>query len=232
MHGPTIRSSVRWHARIGGRGCWKRTADRLGNWPKHRVSRAASSTGCCGSPCWPRTSSRRSWRGGRRRGMVPEELTELRVNDARKHLHGPPLCPQRPRSYAMAITIETFLNPAKFTEELPTKLKEYRLPGIEVDAVVASQRKNVEALAKASRAAFEGTQAVAKRQAEILQETMNQTAKSFDTLAKAGSPPEVAPSKPNSRRKPLRRLSATCANLPRWSRKGAVAKIPSRRVKA
>jgi phasin family protein len=47
-------------------------------------------------------------------------------------------------------------------------------------------------LANASRAAFEGTQAVAKRQAEILQETMNQTAKSFGTLAEAGSPPEVA----------------------------------------
>ena len=92
----------------------------------------------------------------------------------------------------MAMTIETFLNPAKFAEELTSKLKEYRLPGIEVDAVVTSQRKNVEALAKASRAAFEGAQAVAKRQAEILQETMNQTAKSFDTLAKAGSPPEVA----------------------------------------
>lgn len=92
----------------------------------------------------------------------------------------------------MAITIETFLDPAKFTEELTSKLKEYRLPGIDFDAVVASQRKNVEALTKASRAAFEGTQAVAKRQAEIFQETMNQTAKSFDTLAKASSPPEVA----------------------------------------
>jgi phasin family protein len=92
----------------------------------------------------------------------------------------------------MAIAIETFLNPAKFTEELTSKLKDYRLPSIEVDAVVASQRENVEALANASRAAFEGAQAVAKRQAEILQETMNQTAKSLGTLAEAGSPPEVA----------------------------------------
>jgi phasin family protein len=92
----------------------------------------------------------------------------------------------------MAIAIETFLNPAKFTEELTSKLKDYRLPGIEVDAVVAGQRKNLEALANASRAAFEGAQAMAKRQAEILQETMNQTAKSFDELTKAGSPSEVA----------------------------------------
>ena len=92
----------------------------------------------------------------------------------------------------MAKPIETFLNPTKFTEELTSKLKEYKLPGIDIDAVVASQRNNVEALAVASRAAFEGTQALAKRQAEILQETMNQTAESFRTLAEAGSPPEVA----------------------------------------
>ena len=92
----------------------------------------------------------------------------------------------------MAITIETFLSPAKFTEELTSKLRDYKLPGIDVDAVVASQRKNVEALVHASRAAFESTQAVAKRQGEILQETMNQTAKAFDALTKAGSPSEVA----------------------------------------
>ena len=92
----------------------------------------------------------------------------------------------------MAKAIETFLNPAKFTEELTSKLKDYKLPGIDIDAVVASQRNNVEALANASRAAFEGTQAVAKRQAEILQETMNETAKSFATLGQAGSAPEIA----------------------------------------
>ena len=59
----------------------------------------------------------------------------------------------------MAITTETFVNPAKFTEELTSKLKDYILPGIDLDAVVAGQRNNVEALAKASRAAFEGAQA-------------------------------------------------------------------------
>ena len=36
----------------------------------------------------------------------------------------------------MAIAIETFLNPAKFTEELTSKLRDYKLPGIDVDAVV------------------------------------------------------------------------------------------------
>ena len=86
---------------------------------------------------------------------------------------------------------ETFLNPEKFAEDLTNKLKDYRLAGIDFEAVVASQRSNVEALANASRVAFEGAQAVAKRQAEILQETMTQTSKSFETLVEAGSPAEV-----------------------------------------
>jgi phasin family protein len=86
---------------------------------------------------------------------------------------------------------ETSLNPEKFTEDLTNKLKDYGLPGIDFEAIVASQRSNVEALANASRVAFEGAQAVAKRQAEILQETMTQTSKSFETLAEAGSPAEV-----------------------------------------
>ena len=35
-------------------------------------------------------------------------------------------------------------------------------------------------------------QAVVKRQAEILQETMNEASKAVDALSKAGSPPDVA----------------------------------------
>jgi hypothetical protein len=38
------------------------------NRPKPTASTAASSTGCCGSRCWRRTSSRRSLRDGGRRG--------------------------------------------------------------------------------------------------------------------------------------------------------------------
>ena len=61
-----------------------------------------------------------------------------------------------------------------------------------MDAIVASQKKNLEALTSANRVAIEGLQAVAKRQAEILQETMNEASKAVDALSKAGSPPEVA----------------------------------------
>ena len=54
-----------------------------------------------------------------------------------------------------------------------TKLmSQFRLPGVDFAALVDRERKNIEALAEANRIAFEGWQALVRRQAEILQETM------------------------------------------------------------
>jgi phasin family protein len=83
-------------------------------------------------------------------------------------------------------------DPSKVVAEFSNALKQYKLPNVDLDSVVASQKKNVEALTSANRVAFEGLQAVARRQAEILQETMNEASKAVDALAKAGSPPEMA----------------------------------------
>jgi phasin family protein len=76
--------------------------------------------------------------------------------------------------------------------EFSNVLKQYKLPNVDLDSLIASQKKNLEALTSANRVAFEGLQAVSKRQAEILQETMNETSKAVDALSKAGSPPEIA----------------------------------------
>ncbi|HRK95472.1 MAG TPA: phasin family protein [Rhodospirillales bacterium] len=84
------------------------------------------------------------------------------------------------------------VDPGKMMEEFSKMLKQYNLPGVDMDALMASQKKNMEALTQANRVALEGMQAVAKRQAEILQETMNEASKAVDVLSKAGSPTEVA----------------------------------------
>ena len=73
-------------------------------------------------------------------------------------------------------------NDSKSTEkstagEMPffdfTKLmSQFRLPGVDFAALVDRERKNIEALAEANRIALEGWQALVRRQAEILQETM------------------------------------------------------------
>jgi phasin family protein len=80
----------------------------------------------------------------------------------------------------------------KMADQISNLMKNYKLPGVDVDSIVANQRKNVEAMTNANRVALEGMQAVIKRQVEILQETMNETSKAFDSIAKAGSPPEAA----------------------------------------
>ena len=76
-----------------------------------------------------------------------------------------------------------------------TKLmSQFRLPGVDFAALVDRERKNIEALAKANRIAFEGWQRLVRRQAEIFQETMKkvvvdagqEAAKKRADLAKEG----------------------------------------------
>lgn len=92
----------------------------------------------------------------------------------------------------MSKSHEYFLNSSRITETLMGKFKDLGVSGLDVDALVASQRKNIEALATASRTAMDGVTAVGKRQAEIFQETMSQTAQSVQSLIRAGSPRDVA----------------------------------------
>jgi phasin family protein len=51
-------------------------------------------------------------------------------------------------------------------------MSQFRLPGVDFAALVDRERKNIEALTKANRIAFEGWQRLVRRQAEMLQETM------------------------------------------------------------
>jgi len=67
---------------------------------------------------------------------------------------------------------------AKRTMALPSfadfgkLLGRLQVPGIDVKAIVDSQRKDMEALAEANRQAYEGIKALAQRRNEILQETL------------------------------------------------------------
>ncbi|HTJ06000.1 MAG TPA: phasin family protein [Caldimonas sp.] len=50
----------------------------------------------------------------------------------------------------------------------------FKMPGVDVKAIVESQRKDMEALAEANRQAYEGIKALAKRRNEILQEALGE----------------------------------------------------------
>lgn len=64
-----------------------------------------------------------------------------------------------------------------------------QLPAMpDMDAVLAAQRRNLEALTAANRVALEGAQAVARRNMEIMQQTMSEMAETMRSLATADTP--------------------------------------------
>jgi phasin family protein len=71
-------------------------------------------------------------------------------------------------------------------------LKNASLPGLDVDALLQAQRKNLEALTKANALVVEGVQAVAKRQSEIMTQSMAEMQKAVSELGTSSDPRELA----------------------------------------
>ena len=66
----------------------------------------------------------------------------------------------------------------------------FAIPGFNVEAMMASQRKNVEALTQANQLAIEGAQALARRQVEIAREALEEATALFKELSQPGAPQE------------------------------------------
>ena len=58
--------------------------------------------------------------------------------------------------------------------DLTKLMKDFKLPGVDLATIMDREKKNIEALTEANRVAFEGWQALVRRQAEILQESIKQ----------------------------------------------------------
>ncbi len=63
-----------------------------------------------------------------------------------------------------------------------------KIPGLDVEAILAAQKKNVEAMIGANQIVAEGYQAVAKRQAELAQTTFQETQARVTDLMTDASP--------------------------------------------
>lgn len=86
-----------------------------------------------------------------------------------------------------------FMDPAKYVEQMENwniaKLTErFKVPGVDTDAMVKSQQKNIEAITAANRVAIEGAQALVRRQGEIIRETLEQTSKAVSELSAVEGP--------------------------------------------
>src|SRR5260370_36190457 len=67
-------------------------------------------------------------------------------------------------------------------------LGDFRLPGLDVEAIVATQRKNLEALTQANQLAVEGLRALAQRQAEIAEQAFAEASALFREWTQPSAP--------------------------------------------
>jgi phasin family protein len=69
---------------------------------------------------------------------------------------------------------------------------QFKAPGFDMEAMMATQRKNMEAAAAASQRAFEGMSAIMRRQAEVARESAETTMKAMSECASCAPEERVA----------------------------------------
>jgi phasin family protein len=75
-------------------------------------------------------------------------------------------------------------NAPKADMDIMKMLSDFRLPMMpDMEALAASQRKNMEALSQANRVALEGAQAIARRHMEILQHGMSELTQAMQAMS-------------------------------------------------
>lgn len=93
----------------------------------------------------------------------------------------------------MAKSDKTYSNPFLDTDfqkmmDFSRMAENWQVPGFDPQQVLEAQRKNIEAITNANRVAYEGAQAMAQRQAEIFQTTMEEASKVMNEMAASGAP--------------------------------------------
>ncbi len=64
------------------------------------------------------------------------------------------------------------------------------IPGFDVESIIASQRKNIEALTQANQLAVEGVQALARRNVEIARQALEEASAALRDIVTPGAPEE------------------------------------------
>ncbi len=70
--------------------------------------------------------------------------------------------------------------------DITKMLRDLKVPGVDVQALLDTQRKNIETLTEANRVVVQGMQAVARRQSEILAQAMTEISSAAQEIARAG----------------------------------------------
>ena len=82
-------------------------------------------------------------------------------------------------------------NPNSIFAEYKKVIGQFKLPGIDVGAILESRRKDIEAIAEANTTALAGVQSLAQKQSEILHTTLTELQSLVSRVSKSEAQPEA-----------------------------------------
>ena len=77
--------------------------------------------------------------------------------------------------------------PTNLFGDIVKLLEQYKLPGIDIAAIIEMRRKDIEALMTANRVALEGAQSAGQKQVELLRGTLDQLSSLIQQATASGS---------------------------------------------
>jgi phasin family protein len=90
---------------------------------------------------------------------------------------------------------------------------QFKVPGVDVESILATQRKNIEALTKANQVAVEGMQAIGRRQVEIIRSALTDSAAQMRDLFQNLKPEERVAKQAEIAKKGLEKAIADAREL-------------------
>lgn len=82
------------------------------------------------------------------------------------------------------------VDPQQMMAQWQSALESINLPGVDMNKILDAQRKNVEAITEANRIALEGVQSLMQRQAEIMQQSVEEATKMMQNFDPSTDPAE------------------------------------------
>lgn len=82
--------------------------------------------------------------------------------------------------------------PMGFEPDILKMMSEFRVPNLDLETLISTQRRNVEAMVRAQQLALEGAQAVSRRQAEIMRQMMEEMGGAMAAVISTTAPEERA----------------------------------------
>jgi phasin family protein len=75
-----------------------------------------------------------------------------------------------------------------FENDFTKMFSEFKIPGLDMQSLMATQRRNIEAVQTANQLAIEGVQAVMRRQTEILRQMVEESSTVLRDMMATGAP--------------------------------------------